>query len=357
MRERPNPDFTQPLTAWVQTQVALLDPPAGWQPSAAIARGRFEGRLRQSRTRRYWLIAAAAVAIVCALIPAIPATRALAQPAEFPGRYHLRLDSAWYWIAMVWNGPGVVFNNLDGAPATAKALRAQALSNLAAAQAVPTLAEASRHAGFDARFPHALEYPQVSVLDPASLDTVVSTADLDSALRKAGHRDVEVPASWDGARIEIRLGAAVIAEWSGAGEWSRLTLTQMPLPEVSTPAGFDVEEFAATSLRVGHASRERLMKFTRLPTIAAALLIGKETRRALPVVVARQVDLRTGPATLIEEMEYGSDTPMIVRLSLLWSAPDRVYILSGVPAEPPQMVSADLARARTNLAAIADTIK
>jgi hypothetical protein len=346
------------LTAWVQTQVALLEPPADWEPSVAIARARVEGsRLTQSRIRRYAVVAAAAVVIFCAMILAIPATRALGQPVEFPFRYHLRLDSGWYWIAMLWNGPGIVVNNLEGVPDEVKALRAQALAKLGAAQMVHDGADASRRAGFEAHLPHALEFPQVSVLDPMSFNAFVSAAGLESALRKAGVRDFEAPANWDGSRIEVRLGGTVVAEWSGAGDWSSLTLAQTPLPAVSSSAGLDVEEFAAASFRVGHVSRERASLFTRLPTIAAALLIGREERNELPVVVARRVDLRSGPATLIEEMAFGWDTPMVVRLSLLWNTPDRIYALSGIPAAPPQLISADLARAWTNLARIANTIE
>ena len=40
----------------------------------------------------------------------------------------------------------------------------------------------------------------------------------------------------------------------------------------------------------------------------------------------REVKLRTGPATLIEDL---GDDGKIERVALLWSAPGRVYLMSG----------------------------
>jgi hypothetical protein len=141
----------------------------------------------------------------------------------------------------------------------------------------------------------------------------------------------------------------VIAEWPGRDQWSSLTLVQRPLPVVSAPAGFDVQEFAAANLRAGGMSRQNALHFARLPTIAAALLVGNSPQ---PVVLVREVDLRAGPGTLIEEFENGR----FARLSLLWSVADRVYALSGVWNVPVvDIMSGDLARGWTNLAGVANT--
>jgi len=60
----------------------------------------------------------------------------------------------------------------------------------------------------------------------------------------------------------------------------------------------------------------------RIATAPAMLLgIGAEDRSAI-----REVRLRTGPATLIEDIGDGG---RIERVELFWSVPDRVYALSG----------------------------
>ena len=116
------------LSEWVRTQVATLDPPAEWEPSVAIARGRFEGRQRhRSHMRRYVSVGVAATVIVCAILAGVP--RVFAQPVGGHGWYPL--DQAWYWLTMQWQGPGTKFANLDGLPEAVKALHAEALSELA----------------------------------------------------------------------------------------------------------------------------------------------------------------------------------------------------------------------------------
>src|ERR1700723_3629219 len=110
------------LSEWVRTQVAVLDPPADWEPSVAVARGRLEGRrLRLSRARRYWPVAAVAVVVICAMIPVLPVARVLAQPASGNGWY--RLDQVWYWLMILRQGPGTIVN-LNAISEAVKTLRA-----------------------------------------------------------------------------------------------------------------------------------------------------------------------------------------------------------------------------------------
>ena len=73
-----------------------------------------------------------------------------------------------------------------------------------------------------------------------------------------------------------------------------------------------------------------------------------------PMAVVRQLDLRTGPAILIEMGKPYQGTFGVWRLSLLWSTADRVYALTGALSAPVKSTFADVARAWTRLAAIAE---
>jgi hypothetical protein len=204
-----------------------------------------------------------------------------------------------------------------------------------------------------------------------SFVAVISTADLAEALRTAGVLDRQVPQQWDGAQLTLQIGATVTASWShvsaersGGMAWSDLTLAQGPARVVTAPAGFDLEAFAATGLRAaGMRNQDMVLRLAQHRTTAPALLFGYLT--PYHHVGAREVNLRTGSATLIEEFGrasrddgfgYSDGIPGVERLTLLWSAPDRVYILSGVIRTPTTMMSFDLAVALASAIDLANTI-
>ena len=310
------------LTPWVEKSVALLAPPADWEPNVRGAHARFEARLRQDRPqsawKRYWLLGAAAASLVIVALLMNPGTRALAQ-------------QLWQWMTL--GRIEVARVDFDSLPEEAASLRIEAFSKPALPpQIVRDLQEAAQHAGFTPRLPRVGILPgaaQLSVMGPMSFGTVLRAADLELALHRAGVVDETVPPQWDGTRIALQIGATSYAEWPG------VTLTQALPPEVSTPSGFDFGAFTTAVLRAAGMDREPAQRFGRHAATAPALLLGIGAEGE---VLIREVSLRTGPATLIED--YG-DAGQIERVTILWSAPDRVYILSGA-------ISAELATAVAN---------
>jgi hypothetical protein len=95
-------------------------------------------------------------------------------------------------------------------------------------------------------------------------------------------------------------------------------------------------------------------------TTAPALIFGSGTQK---LILGREVNLRNGPTTLIEQFEGGGHAnwfgldpgPDAERITLLWSAPDRVYVLSGALSAPSEMMS--LAGALANAIDVANTVE
>jgi hypothetical protein len=204
-----------------------------------------------------------------------------------------------------------------------------------------------------------------------SFASVIGSAELAGLLRKAGAPDGQVPQSWNGARLRLQIGATVVASWrnvkeqaSGGTAWSGLTLVQGPAPVVTAPAGFSLQAFAVAGLQAaGMRNRDRAVRLAQQATTAPALLAGYLTPYFY--VDVREVNLHAGAATLIEEFGlasqedrfgYSDGFPRMERLSLLWIARDRVYLLSGRTQTPPRMLSGDVAAALACMIDLANSI-
>lgn len=365
------------LEQWIQGCSILLDPPADWEPNARAARARFEARLRRRRFRtRFCLAAVTAAVLACVALAMMRPSRAFAQKAGGGTADRMyRVRQLWGW-AFLRPGP-VLLPNLA---ADLKLLEPQPLAEPGAPQVVSSVEEASSLGGFVPQLPHSdvlLNPPRLSVLGPMISGTTVATADLKRLLTQAEVSDQSVPVSWDGAQITLQIGTTVRAEWinvpdegSGEIEWSKLTLTQGPMPVVATPAGFDLAKFTeANLLAAGMRNREVALQLSRLQTTMPALLLARQTQGHVNV---RPVNLYffslvyTRLATLIEEFEmqegvtYEHWGPPVKRMTLVWSAPDRapnhVYVLTGTLRNPSDMFSMDFAGALTNLMDLATSI-
>ena len=265
------------LEQWIQECSILLDPPVGWEPNVKVAKARFEARLHRRRRRtRFWLAAATATVLACVALAMMRPSRAFAQKAGGSTADPLyRVRRLWDWAAYVRSGP-VLLRSLA---ADLKLLDAQALAQLGAPQVVSSVEDAARLGGFIPQLAHSdvlLNPPRLSVVDPMISRTRVSIADLKRVLMQADVSDQSVPLSWDGAQIILHIGTTVTAEWinvpdelTGEIEWSKLTLTQGPLPVVATPAGFDLAAFTEANLRAaGMRNRKVALELSGLQTTA-----------------------------------------------------------------------------------------
>lgn len=355
---------TSKLSLWVKTSTDLLAPPADWEPDLNRARARLEVRSddrlrRRSRTKHVLGVAALATLLLCIAVPAIPQMGAFAQ--EVGDSSWRRLEQLWYWVTIVRPGPIL----MGKFPDAVKALHIQPLLDPNTPQAVSSLAEAGALAGFLARLPNSRVLPaspRLTVQSPRSFVASIKTADFAVALRNAGAADQQVPQQWDDVQLTLRIGPTVTASWSGGIAWSRLTLTQAPVG-VSVPSGFDLRALTLVGLRAaGMRNREMVEKLSRQVTTAQALLFGFLPPHYIGV---RQVNLRGGSATIVEELSLAERNggfnlddgpPTVERLSLLWSAPDRVYVLSGVTQAPITMIDLSLSAAVASLIDLANSI-
>jgi hypothetical protein len=298
---------------WVAACADLLAPPTEWEPDLRLARARLavraDARERQwSSRKRVVLLTAAAVVVAALLVPAIPQTHAFAQQAA--NRGWRQLEQFWYWLTIVRRGPAVMPRHAE----VTESLRVRQVAGPS-----PTT-----DAGFTPQLPAAgvvSAPPSISLQGPMSFE-----------------------AFGNATRLTLEIGPTVAAHWSnvsdGQTEWSELTLTQ-GRAEVTAPPGFDREAFTADLLRsAGMRNRDLIRMLSDTPTTLAALLYGYRSPHRF--VGVRDLPLRAGFVTMIEEGESVAENVSVSRLTLLWSAGDRMYLLSGVPKTPPQEFSHEL---------------
>jgi len=306
------------LSDWVREQTALLDPPSDWEPNARVALTRQHARMEAVAgrgVRRAGLLWAAVTTLACAALFLLPEARALAQQFwQYLTVGRVAVIRANAWPAGV-PSPQI---NLAGIPIPP--------------QRVNSIEEARWRAGFDPRLPTPgvlSGSPQLSVMLPMSMATVVKNADLKLALEKAGVRDQPVPERWDGSRLALHSSRIVIAEWPDL-----LLAQSLPLT-ITAPPGVDFPAWSAVILRIlGVGANQAKELAERMGTIPVWLLpVDSEMGRGKTI---REVSLRGGPGTLIEDSDKHGG-----RVTVVWSVGDRVYLLSG-------RISAELAITTAN---------
>jgi hypothetical protein len=290
-------------------KIALVSPPANWQPNAGAALTRLHARMDEPRRTWRPLLPWAIAAVSC-----------------------IAIASPQLWKLLRLERVEVIRVDFDNLPDEAKSLRAQPLNRPDPPKPARDINEIRDRVGYVPQLPRAgilSGSPKLSTIGPMAFGTVVKLADLELALQKAGVTDQPIRKEWDGANLTVRFEPLVIAEWND------ITLMQSRPPALSMPPGFDLPAFGAAVLRSIGLSRKDAGHFAARMATAPAMLLGIGSEDAVNI---RDVALRSGPATLVEDL---SDNGKIERVTLIWSAADRVFVLSG-------KMSADLAVAVGN---------
>jgi hypothetical protein len=286
-------------------ELSDLNPPAEWQPDAAAALARIRAR-REPVRRLSWKWPTFALAGLLAAVALAPGTRALAQrlwqsltvrPMAF-----VRVNE---WPAGV-PSPQIQVTGLESPPVAARDMN-----------------QVSARVGYTPRMPRAgvLEgMPQLYTKSSVSAGFTIRAADLRLALSKAGASGLTVPAQWDGARLAVHTGDVAIAEWPEVALAQSLPLT------LTAPDGFDFPAFSALVLRIQGVDQEDAVRLAAAAGTIPPWLV-PVSQGMLPKASLEEVMLASSPAALMQEPPGPWGLPG--KIAILWSAPDRVYLLTG----------------------------
>jgi hypothetical protein len=284
------------LEDWVNERMHVRGVTAEW-PNTVGAWKRLDERVAR-KPRRVWLWAAATAAVFAAVL-ALPAPRAVAQ----------RL-----WDQVVLGRIQVLVTDYEGSGAAVDVFSLEMHSP--DARRVASLVEVTRAAGFAPRVPAIIfaDAPTYSVTDEASATLKLRSPAIRYLLAQAGGSASDVPDSWNGATLDVRLGPVVIADYDGT-----LLLQSRPF-RLTTPAGFDLALFYRIAFRSMGISEQEAVALSSDMGFSPAMLMfmPKEDRNLL-----REFNTPRGTGMMIAEV-YGKGT-----ITALWSGSDRLYALHG----------------------------
>ena len=198
------------------------------------------------------------------------------------------------------------------------------------ARHVPSRREASSHVGFAVTgpgfLPDGLAADSVFVEGEGAMRLSVSEAKLRGLLDQLDLRDVSIPPGLDGRWIEVRKPPIVIQKFRSPRD-RRAVLVQARSPEVSVPAGWDVERLAEIGLRVLGLDSGEARRIARSTDWRSTLLVPVPMNAS----TFRQVTVHGQPGLLITTTgERAADGKRHRRGAILmWTEGDLVFCLQG----------------------------
>ena len=156
-------------------------------------------------------------------------------------------------------------------------------------QVVSSVAEASQLAGFTVRaWSESPAPPQITVQDGAAFEFVVNRGRAQALLDESGRSDLQLPASLDGAKIEVNIPAGVSlaygdcpkpeAEAEGEGSFGRrmincTILAEIPSPTVNAPPDIDLAQLAEIGLQFTGMSQTQAQAFSQTVDWTSTLVV------------------------------------------------------------------------------------
>jgi hypothetical protein len=288
---------------WVVEQIALLGPPADWRPDSNTALTRFHARTASARPRtpwRRWAPWALAAAVLCGGVAA---------------------QQFWHMLTVTRVAFVHVNSWPEGVPSPAVNMIGRPLPPIPASD----IGQVRWRVHYDPRLPRygvLSGNPKLSTTFSMAAGTTIHVADLRLALDKAGVGGVTVPPEWDGAQLALHTSPMVIAEWPDVVLVQSLPLT------LTSPPNIDFSAFSALCLRVMGVTPDEAQRLAQragtTPPWLAPIDSGFQRSQYSTM---EEITLNSGPATLVVEKSPWQHMRDVV--TIVWSVPDRVYLLHG----------------------------
>lgn len=193
---------------------------------------------------------------------------------------------------------------------------------------VPSREAASPEAGFavsaPSYLPEGLVADSVFVEGAGAMRLSVSEAKLRAVLQRLDLNDVEIPTGLDGRWIEVKKPPVVFQKFRSPRN-GRAMLVQARSPEVSVPAGWDVERLAEIGLRVLGLDTGEARRIARSTDWRSTLLVPVPMNAS----TFRQVTVRGQSGLLITTSTRGQDGRRREGAMLMWTQGERVFCLQG----------------------------
>ncbi len=198
--------------------------------------------------------------------------------------------------------------------------------------------EAGITAALPTSLPPGFELVEASVARPSSYRVQVDTGKLEALAQAAGADEIEIPAFWNGATIDVGVPALLALRYARPADPAAprpsaggIVLIQSASPQVELPQGFDLATLGRLGLRVAGMSAEEALRFSKAIDWRSTLLV--------PVPIQggtyREVEVAGRTGLLVTYLPpAGPRTDGVVRparqqAALFWSASGRAFALTG----------------------------
>lgn len=281
------------------------------------SRERAEGGSRRHVAR--WVAVAGTLAIVTALFT-VPSVRVSAEAL-------LDLFRVRHFAAVKFNESRFEALRSMGEQHEMLVLeRAETLRDPGPARPVPSREAASPQVGFSVGapgfLPEGLTADSIFVTGEGAMRLTVSESKLRALLDRLDLREVKVPEGLDGRAIEVRKPPMVVQKFRSSKR--RVALVQSRSPEVSVPAGWDVERLAEIGLRILGLDAGEARRIARSTDWRSTLLVPVPMNAS----TFRQVTIHGQPGLLVTTTGSPAGDGRLHRV-LLWTEGDRVFCIQG----------------------------
>jgi hypothetical protein len=208
-------------------------------------------------------------------------------------------------------------------------------------QAVDSPEAGALAAGITARLPEALparaEIADTRVSPSAAFRVTVDTAKLEALALAAGADEIEIPAFWNGATVDVEVPPVLGVRWARTIEATdgrpareeSFVLLQSATPEVALPEGFDLATLGRLGLRLAGMDAAAAESFSRAIDWRSTFLV--------PVPIQggtyREVEISGRTGLFVVYQPPAPADPSLPRPRsqglVLWSTDDAVLALSG----------------------------